>query len=359
VSADHKLRWTVVRLLSFTVFAFVVTALVATTLLDLHVGSTDSYRALFTNGSGLQPGDTVRIAGVEVGRVNGVGLDGNDAVVSFSVNADQHLTTTTEAQIHFENLLGQRFLDIVAGANGGAPLHAGATIPVDRTMPALDLTSVFNGFQPLFSALSPGQVNQLTGSIIQVFQGQAGTFNDLVDQVARLTSNLAGRQVVIDEVVDNLSGLVRSVGAHDEHLGQLIDSFTGLVHGLASERPAIASTISGVAQLNSGVSHVLAESQPDLDQSISGLASVSTTLERNQSALDATLRDFPAFVSTLTKVVSSGNYISVYVCNLSVQTQGTLDISLVPGVAAPQAGDPVSIPSGVVGDDAEHTANCG
>jgi phospholipid/cholesterol/gamma-HCH transport system substrate-binding protein len=351
-------RWVLVGLAGFTVIAVLTLTLVATTLLDLHVGPTTSYKALFSNASGLQSGDTVRIAGVEAGRVNAVTLDHGQALVSFSVDAGEHLTTTTLADIHFLNLLGQRFLALEPGRQSGLPLRSGSTIPRSRTAPALDLTAVFNGFQPLFSALTPNQVNKLTGSIIQVLQGQGGTLDNLVSQVASLTNNLAGRQVIIDRVVGNLSSLLNGVGAHDRQLGQLIDSFTGVVKGLASERPQIRSTITGVRTLTDGVSGILKQSQPDLNESISGQAGVSRTLSTDQHNIDSTIRNFPDFIGTLTKVLSSGSYLSIYVCDLTVQSQGSLDISLIPGVSAPQAGDPFTVPSGVVGDESQHTDTC-
>jgi phospholipid/cholesterol/gamma-HCH transport system substrate-binding protein len=359
VTARHRSRWLVIRLVAFSVAAILVTALVATTLLDLHVGPTQRYKAVFTNASGLQSGDTVRIAGVETGRVNAVSLVRGRAVVTFSVDASQRLTTTTRAEIHFENLLGQRFLALDPGHQAGRPLRSGSVIPLARTAPALDLTSVFNGFQPLFSALTPAQVNQLTASIIQVLQGQGGTLTSLAGQVASLTRQLAGRQLIIDRVVDNLSGLLDSVGSHDKQLGQLIDSFSSVVKSLAGERPAIASTIDGVRNLNAGVQHILKRSQPAINHNIRGLASFSATLAANQGRLDATIRDFPGLLDTLTKVLSTGSYLDIYICNLSIEPQGQLDISLIPGLAAPQAGDPVTLPAGVVGDRSTHTVNCG
>lgn len=359
MSARHTPRGLLIRLSVFAAVAVAVTVLVATTLLDLQTAPTHSYKAVFTNASGLQAGDVVAIAGVQVGRVGGVDLTrGNQAVVSFSVDADQQLTTTTLAQIHYQNLLGQRFLALLPGSTTGRPLPPGAEIPVSRTSPALDLTAVFDGFQPLFSALTPSQVNQLTSSIIQVFQGQGGTLTGLTDQIASLTNQLADRQLIIDRLIDNLSSVLGTVGRHDKQLGQLIDSFTSVVKSLASERPEISSTIGQVSTLNAGVAGILARSQPDLNTSIAGLASFSASLAAQQRSLDALLKGFPGLVTTLTKVMSSGSYLNIYLCNLTINAKGKLDISLVPGVPAPQPGDPLTIPSGPVGDQAEHTASC-
>ncbi|HLI53970.1 MAG TPA: MlaD family protein, partial [Acidimicrobiales bacterium] len=167
---NAKARADVIKLAVFVVVAVLITVSVVATLLDLKLAQPqNSYRAVFANATGLEAGDVVRVAGVEVGKVNSVDLDpANQAVVGFSVAASQHLTTHSVASIQFQNLLGQRYLQISPGSPGGAPLRNGATLPLANTRPGLDLTTVFTGFQPLLAALAPAQVNELTGSIIAV-----------------------------------------------------------------------------------------------------------------------------------------------------------------------------------------------
>jgi phospholipid/cholesterol/gamma-HCH transport system substrate-binding protein len=352
------LTGTIFKVAAFTVVSVILTSVVFSSLLDVNGSSTNTYTAEFTNASGLQAGDTVRIAGVEVGKVGAVTLDGNHAAVVFSVDSDQHLTTTTRAAIHFENLLGQRFLAILPGTAGSAPLPSGGVIPMSRTTPAIDLTAVFDGFEPLFSALAPGQVNQLAASIIDVFQGESGTVDDLIEQTAVITNNLADRQVVIDGLLTSLASLLDTVGVHDSQLGQLIVNFDSLVRGLAGSRASLSTAISNVSTLETTTSGLLDQAQPSLDEDIQGLASDVQTLSANQQGLDHLLQGFPGLVGTLTKIQSSGNWVNVYLCNLTIDVQGNLDISLVPGVSAPQYPDPVDLPSGEVGDQQSHTASC-
>jgi phospholipid/cholesterol/gamma-HCH transport system substrate-binding protein len=349
---------TIFKVAIFTAVSVLLTSVVFASLLDIDPHAATGYHAEFTNASGLQAGDTVRIAGVEVGKVTAVSLDGNHADVAFTVDNSQHLTDTTLAAIHFENLLGQRFLALLPGKGGGAPLRAGSTIPLSRTTPAIDLTAVFDGFQPLFSALSPSEVNQLAGSIIEVFQGESGTVSNLVSETAAVTTNLADRQQVIDALLSSLSSLLDTVGSHDAQLGQLIGNFDTLVRGLAGSRGALGSAISNMATLESTTSGLINQSQPDLNLDIRSLAADVQALEKNQGNLDSLVRKFPGLVTTLTKIQSSGNWINVYLCNLQINVHGTLDVSLVPGATPPQYPDPVTLPSGTVGDSSKHGATC-
>jgi phospholipid/cholesterol/gamma-HCH transport system substrate-binding protein len=353
------LRGTIVKVILFTALSLFITSIVISSLLDVNTHAATGYRAEFTNASGLQPGDTVRIAGVEVGKVSAVTLQQNHAQVTFSVDTSQHLTTTTAAAIHFENLLGQRFLAILPGHPGGRPLEPGAVIPLSRTTPAIDLTAVFDGFEPLFSALSPDQINQLAGSIIDVFQGESGTVSDVVQQTAVLTDNLADRQQVIDTLLNSLSSLLDTVGVHDTQLGQLIGNFDTLVTGLANSRGEIGSAITNLATAESTTSSLLTEAQPTLNEDIQTLSHAVQGLAASQKGLDGVLQGFPNLVGALTKIQSSGNWINVYLCNLTINVSGQLDVSLIPGQSpVNEYPNPVTLPSGTIGDPSDHTAAC-
>jgi phospholipid/cholesterol/gamma-HCH transport system substrate-binding protein len=345
---------TLIKLALFVAVAVVATIIVTASLLNLSSESRTGYSALFTNASGLQPGDFVDIAGVQVGTVTGVQLQGRLALVNFTADSDQQLRTTTHADVDYANLLGQQLIALVPGPNPGTPLAAGAQIPVSRTAPALDLTGIFNGFEPLFAALTPRQVNELTASIIQIFQGESGNVANLVTQTASLTENLAQRQQLIGQVIDNLSAVAGTLDAHDQQLVTMIDQFDSLVTGVANERGQIGTTIDSLNGLTQAVSGLLTKSQPTLDQAINAVVSASHTAAQDQSGFDGVLSNLPAFIETLDKVANSGSWLNVYICNLTINVQGTVNLNVLTG----QPSLPLTLPSGPVGNQSVHTANC-
>ena len=97
-------------------------------------------------------------------------------------------------------------------------------IPLAQTRPALDLTILFGGFQPLLQALSPEDMNRLSFEIIQVFQGEGGTVESLLSHVASLTDSLADKDAVIGSMIDNLSTVLGSIAQRDQQLSGLIVS---------------------------------------------------------------------------------------------------------------------------------------
>jgi phospholipid/cholesterol/gamma-HCH transport system substrate-binding protein len=285
--------------------------------------------------------------------------------VSFSLESTQHLTTTTGAAVHFANLLGERYLDIVPGAPGGQPLRPGGVIPLSRTTAALDLTAVFDGFQPLFAALAPDQVNQLAGSIIQIFQGEAGATSSIISQTATIASNLADRQAVINGLLSSTSNLLNTVGAHDADLGNLIGNFDTLVQGLAAGKTQLGGAVDNVNSLTNLAAHYFGLSRPQFDQDVQGLATATQSLVANQSNINAFLSGLPGLFNTVAKVESSGNWVQAYLCNLTVNLLGPgggppppLNIAIIPGATFPVYPSNVTLPSGPIGDQSQHTAAC-
>lgn len=364
MAVNPQLRRDLIKLIIFLIVSILITFSVVATLLDLKTGQPQtSYRAMFTNATDLESGDVVRIAGVEVGKVNSVSVTSNDeAEVNFSVESSQHLTTTTAARIEFENLLGQRYLEVDQGPNLGAPLKSGALIPDSRTTPGLDLTTVFTGFQPLIAALNPAEVNQLTGSIIAVLQGDSGAVADLVNQTATLTDNLASKQQVINQLVDNLTPLLTTVNQNDSQLAQLIDGLAKLVNGLAGEKNAVGGAVSGLAQLNDETNNLYNGVEPALDHDLQGLQNVTDELTTSQGQLNQTgidlgtaLEGLPGLLNALDKATSSGSFLTVYICDLTIATTNPISVKLSPGV--PQS-PPLSVPTGLIGVATYHTPVC-
>jgi len=95
--------------------------------LELVGGSVYEVEAQFNSASGLKPGSTVEIAGVEVGRVRGITLIEDRAKVKLAVNNTVKLYTDTIASIKTRGIIGEKFLALSPGG-GGDPLKPGDTI---------------------------------------------------------------------------------------------------------------------------------------------------------------------------------------------------------------------------------------
>lgn len=351
----------IASLVAFAALAVVLSTIVIASVLNLDTGSTSTYYALFSDASGLRPGAEVKIAGIDVGTVRDVKLNGTVGVrVTFTVRKDQRISTATNADVRYANLIGTRYvaLTLPDGVDSGAPLAAGETIPLTQTKPAIDLTAVFNGFQPLFDALSPGEINELTGSIINVFQGESGNVSNLVQQIGTITANLADRKAVIQSVITNLSSVLTQVNTEGKSLGEMIGNFNAVVTDVANQRGVLAQAITAMARFTNSAADLTKQATPAINGDITGVAKASSTLVANQRAIDDMLRNAPAALSAFDGILDNGSYVKVYLCNLDLETKGKLNLSLVPGLPAPQTPTNVTLPSGPVGDPSRNSEVC-
>jgi phospholipid/cholesterol/gamma-HCH transport system substrate-binding protein len=331
MSALSSTRSSLVKLLLFAAVTIFATSILAVTIANVTFGSKATYTAVFGDATGVVPGQDVRIAGVRVGEVSGVRVapDRVTAEVEFTVLKSSVLTEGTEATLKFRNLVGQRYLALTQGTGSARPLAAGTTIPRSRTHDALDLTVLFNGFKPLFAALSPKDVNELSGLIIATLQGEGGTVDQLLARTASLTSTIADRDAVIGRTIDNLNAVLGTVSEHDEQLLTLIDELQRFTSGLAADRETIGRSLSGINDLSDELAKLLVSTRPDIKDDLAQLRTLTTTLNApdNVTHFEDFITSAPRRIENLTRTATYGSWFNFYLCRFDTKTP------ILPGVS--------------------------
>jgi phospholipid/cholesterol/gamma-HCH transport system substrate-binding protein len=323
-----------VKLSLFVIITVAATAILGLTIANVSFAGADTYSARFTDVTSLNTGDDVRIAGVKVGEVTSISIvDRQQAQVQFSVEDDVRLPASVTATIKYRNLVGQRYVSLAQGAGDpNATLPPGGEIPLSRTQPALDLTELFNGFQPLFQALSPDDVNQLSYEIIQVFQGEGGTVDSLLASTASLTSTIANKDQVIGQVIDNLNTVLGAVNANSTQLSNLIVTTQQLVSGLAQDRQPISDAIGSLGDLANTTAGLLDQGRAPLQADIAGLGTLSKNLNDSQDVVAHFIQFLPQKLTAIIPTASYGSWFNFFACSVS----GTVGVTpIIPAVTLP------------------------
>lgn len=319
----RKLVAPLIKALIFVVVTGLATAVLAVSISNTGVGDSASYAARFTDVTSLNPGDDVRVSGVRVGQVDEMSIVNEHlARVTFSVDRSMRLPEDVTATIKFRNMVGQRYIALERGPTSTADrLPEGAEIPIERTTPALDLTDLFNGFKPLFQALSPDEVNTLSGEIVQVLQGEGGTVDSLLAHTGSLTATLADRDRVIGEVIDNLNSVLGTINSQGDALSTLVGTLQRLVTGLAGDRTAIGDAIEGIADLTGATAGLFEQARPPLKESIAGLGLLSTNLVAGEEDLTQFLTVLPDKFAAIGNVADYGSWLNFYLCEATLLTE--------------------------------------
>jgi phospholipid/cholesterol/gamma-HCH transport system substrate-binding protein len=313
---DKRTTSDAVKLLIFIVVTTVATSLLVVTIGNISFGDTKEFKAVFSDATGVVKGDDVRIAGVKVGNVEDIEIHDQDkALVTFKVDSDSQITASTMAAIRYRNLVGQRYIALSPGVGSPSLLREGATIPLERTSPALDLTVLFNGFKPLFEALSPEDINKLAYEIITVFQGEGGTLESLLAHTASVTSTLASRDQIIGELIDNLNQVMVTLGNRDDELSDLLIKLRTFVSGLSQDREAILGSLESISDLAVETSGLVTGVRQPLTKDIKELREVAGTLDRNKAELDRAIQVLPIKLNKIGRTAIYGSWFNFYLCN--------------------------------------------
>ncbi|MGO4257289.1 MCE family protein [Marmoricola sp. RAF53] len=315
-------RSIVVKFTVFAVVAILLGVLLVNTMLNGLNGSTHSYRADFTDVAGLRAGDDMRVAGVRVGRVQGIKITDQGAQVTFDLVKDQPILDTTRIVMRYQNLLGQRYLALVQGPEQGAALDDGATVPLSRTSPGFDLTELLNGFRPLFEALRPDDVNALAGSLVKVLQGEGGTVDQLLQQTSRLTNFLADRDQVVGEVLTNLTPVLSNIAGQGDELKATVVELRALMTGLARDRKSIGASIDGVSQLIGSTSQLLQEARVPTVAAVGKFHSTMSLFLANKQQFVQAISSFGATLAALGRASSYQTSVNLYLCSVAIDLAG-------------------------------------
>ncbi|WP_280267029.1 MlaD family protein [Nocardia wallacei] len=202
-----------------------------------------AYEAVFTDVSGLYEGNTVRLSGVAVGTVESVRLDGELARVRFTVDRARPLYDNTRAAVRYQDLVGQRYVELLPDRMPGRKIASGTTIPVERTTPSFDVSKLFNGFKPLFETIDTAQLNQFGQNLLRVLRGDGSGIGPALADLDRLTKYAKNSEAVIVLLIRNLGEVSESIGGKSAAVGDLVDQLGGILRQFSTQTGLILESV--------------------------------------------------------------------------------------------------------------------
>lgn len=215
------------RFLLSTAVVLVIFILIMNVLRQPVAADTRSFTADFTDVSGLRIDADVRVRGVRVGKVQDISLERRSgqsvAAVRFSLDDHYGVVPSTRLSIKYQALTGLRYLDISEPAEADAAQESMTRIPVSMTQPSFDITTLFNGLQPVLATLSPEEIDTFTDNAANLLTGDGGGLAPMLDSIKRLTEFAADRQQVVATLMANLNAVAEEIGGHSRNFIQILD----------------------------------------------------------------------------------------------------------------------------------------
>jgi phospholipid/cholesterol/gamma-HCH transport system substrate-binding protein len=311
---------TLIKFGAFAVVMSMLTVFLFFTFGQYRTGSVSGYSALFHDASRLRAGDSVRVAGIRVGTVNDVSLQPDKkVVVKFDADRSVVLTDGTKAAVRYLNLVGDRYLELVDGPGSAKRLPAGGQINASHTAPALDLDLLLGGLKPLIHGLNPRDVNALSSALLEVFQGEGGTLQSLLNKSTSFTNTLADNDQTIEHLIDNLNVVAATLNKDGGQFSGAIDRLQRLVTGLADDRDTFGPAIDSLSNGTVTLADLLGKARPPLSGTVEQLRRLAPNLDKDKDRLDAQLQKAPRNYRKLTRLGVFGATIPYFLCQITLR----------------------------------------
>jgi phospholipid/cholesterol/gamma-HCH transport system substrate-binding protein len=249
------------------------------------IGSGDVYHAEFAEIGSLKVGNEVRVAGVSVGKVQRIELDGNKVDVTFKITGDAELGPRTGAEIRLRTLLGAEFLALTPKGEGR--LREGSTIPVERTIAPYDVVEAFSDLSRTTDQLDIPQLSEALATLGDISEQTPVEFRGAIEGVSELSRNLAAR----DEQINTLLVSIKKVsGVLNNRNDQLVALFTDadtLFQAISARRDSIHRLLVSTQQISAQLRGLVKDTRSELLPALQQLDTVTDMLRKNEASIDA------------------------------------------------------------------------
>lgn len=277
------------------------------------VGGGEVYSAAFAEAAGLKQGEEVRVAGVKVGVVEAVDLEGDHVRVEFRVDDGVRLGSLTKAHIKLKTLLGAHYLALEPRGPGRQP--------PDRQIPRSRTTVPFE-IVPAISELTQ-QVGEIdTKQLAKAFDALSATFENSPDEIKaslrglrRLSESVASRDRELHQLLGRAKTVTGLLADRSEDITKLVEDGDKLLRVVIARRAVIHQLLINTVGLATHIDGLIKENERQIGPSLKHLHRVIDVLKRNEKNLEKSIPLLATFVSQLGDATGTGRWFDSYIQN--------------------------------------------
>lgn len=274
------------------------------------IGGGDTYYANFTEAGGLKVGQEVRVAGVSVGNVKEIELQGDKVQVKFVLDKGTKFGTESGAEIRVRTLLGAMFLALTPKGTGQLPKNS--TIPVARTVAPYDVVMAFSELSETTGQIDIPQLSKSLDALSELSEGTSEEFQGAIRGVSSLSRNLAARDDQVNTLLVGLKKVTGVLNSRNKELETLFKDSDVLFQAIAARRDSIHNLLVSTTSLSNQLRGLVKDTRADLKPALTQLKTVTTMLRRNESSLDEALRVMGPFQRVFANALGTGPWFDTY-----------------------------------------------
>ncbi len=278
------------------------------------IGGGKVYSADFSEAAGLQNRDEVRIAGVKVGKVVGIGLEQDHVVVKMRIKGAD-LGRLTRAEIRIKTVLGRKYISLESDGDGS--LDPDTHIPTTRTKAPFDISPAFQKLADTVGGIDTTQLAASFTTLADDFRNSPDDVKASLNGLSRLSATIASRDAKLRTLLDRAQGVTETLAGRDQDLVGFLKDSDLVLQELRLRREAIHRLLTTTTALSNQLIALVRENRSSLQPALASLRNVSAVLRKNQDNLDKSLQELAPFVRVFANNLGNGRWFDTYVYNLT------------------------------------------
>jgi phospholipid/cholesterol/gamma-HCH transport system substrate-binding protein len=271
-----------------------------------------TYYSQFADSAGISPGDKVRIAGMNIGVVRSLEIQGDHIVIGFSLGGNT-IGTESRLAIRTDTILGKKDLEIEP--RGSQRLRAGGVLPLGQSTTPYQ---IYDAFFDVTKAAGGWDIQTVKRSLNVLSETVDQTYPHLsaaLDGVARFSDTIGKRDEQIKQLLANANKIASVLGDRSKQINSLLVNAQTLLRAINDRGRAVSLLLERVSAVSTEVQGFIKDN-PNLNHVLEQLRAVSDVLVKHKFDLADVLTTVSKFSASLSEAVGSGPYFKVLVVNL-------------------------------------------
>ncbi len=269
-----------------------------------------TYTADFANASGISAGDNVRVAGIDVGKVQGVRLERGVVHVEFTAEKGVAVARTARAEIKLATILGQHYLDLVPGK--GDRLDGGGTIPLAQTKSAYTIDKFQVDANDAVQGLDEKALATAVDTLTHNLDGDPDANREALKGIAQVSETVASRDDELRRLIGSTRTVTDVVHGQQGNLMRLLGDSDKVAEMINQRRETIELLLRSTRSMVHEVTLLVRANQKQLRPTLMQLKTLMGTLVENKDNLDHTLKAVTAQSRYFANATGNGPWIEVF-----------------------------------------------
>jgi len=273
-----------------------------------------SYYGQFSDSGGISTGDKVRIAGMDVGKVEGLEIDGDHVLMKFSIGTNT-IGTESRLAVKTDTILGKKIMEVET--RGAQRLRPGSTLPIGQSTTPYQ---IYDAFFDVTKAASGWDIDTVKQSLHVLSQTIDQTYPHLsaaLDGVAKFSDTIGKRDDQIKHLLAQANQVAGVLGDRSEQVDRLLVNTKTLLAAFNERGQAINALLGNIAAFSEQVKGLINDN-PNLNHVLEQLHQLSDILVQRKDDIATGLTEVGHFLPSLNEAIASGPFFKVVLHNLAL-----------------------------------------